>query len=162
MNKNRKAFLDMIAISEGTDRRGNHGYNLIVIGVDKKIELFTDYSQHPFASGRKPKKINNKGLYSSASGRYQFMRVHWQHYKDKLNLPDFGPESQDKWALQLIKECKALDDIDEGRFDEAVRKCRRIWASLPNSPYGQHTNSLEYLRTAYVELGGSIAPSETA
>jgi muramidase (phage lysozyme) len=157
MNKNRKAFLDMIAISEGTRQYGDDGYDLIVIGADKKIELFTDHSQHPFAAGRKPKKINSKGLYSSAAGRYQFMRVHWKHYKDLLKLPDFWKESQDKWAIQLIKECRALDDIDAGRFDIAVHKCRRIWASLPGAEYGQHENKIEPLRTAYLEAGGKLA-----
>ena len=42
----RKAFLDMLAWSEGTDngrqKTRNHGYDVIVGG-----ELFTDYSDHP-------------------------------------------------------------------------------------------------------------------
>ena len=45
INNQRKAFLDMLAWSEGTDNRRqtrNHGYDVIVGG-----ELFTDYSDHP-------------------------------------------------------------------------------------------------------------------
>ena len=45
INNQRKAFLDMLAWSEGTDGRQktrNHGYDVIVGG-----ELFTDYSDHP-------------------------------------------------------------------------------------------------------------------
>ena len=46
INNQRKAFLDMLAWSEGTDNNGrqktNHGYDVIVGG-----ELFTDYSDHP-------------------------------------------------------------------------------------------------------------------
>ena len=45
INNQRKAFLDMLAWSEGTDndvRTVNHGYDVIVGG-----ELFTDYSDHP-------------------------------------------------------------------------------------------------------------------
>ena len=46
INNQRKAFLDMLAWSEGTDngrqKTGNHGYDVIVGG-----ELFTDYSDHP-------------------------------------------------------------------------------------------------------------------
>ena len=46
INNQRKAFLDMLAWSEGpiTDVRKtrNHGYDVIVGG-----ELFTDYSDHP-------------------------------------------------------------------------------------------------------------------
>ena len=44
-NNQRKAFLDMLAWSEGTDngrqKTRNHGYDVIVGG-----ELFTDYSDH--------------------------------------------------------------------------------------------------------------------
>ena len=47
INNQRKAFLDMLAWSEGTDsgrqKTGNHGYDVIV-GIG---ELFTDYSDHP-------------------------------------------------------------------------------------------------------------------
>ena len=42
INNQRKAFLDMLAWSEGTDngrQKANHGYDVIVGG-----ELFTDYS----------------------------------------------------------------------------------------------------------------------
>ena len=46
INNQRKAFLDMLAWSEGTDngrqKTRNHGYDVIVGG-----ELFTDYSDHP-------------------------------------------------------------------------------------------------------------------
>ena len=45
INNQRKAFLDMLAWSEGTDngrQTRNHGYDVIVGG-----ELFTDYSNHP-------------------------------------------------------------------------------------------------------------------
>ena len=45
INNQRKAFLDMLAWSEGTDngrqKTRNHGYDVIVSG-----ELFTDYSDH--------------------------------------------------------------------------------------------------------------------
>ena len=46
INNQRKAFLDMLAWSEGTDngrqKTRNHGYDVIADG-----ELFTDYSDHP-------------------------------------------------------------------------------------------------------------------
>ena len=60
INNQRKAFLDMLAWSEGTDngrqKPGNHGYDVIVDG-----ELFTDYSDHPLANlSRKPKTQINR------------------------------------------------------------------------------------------------------
>ena len=55
INNQRKAFLDMLAWSEGTDngrqKTRNHGYDVIVGG-----ELFTDYSdQFPQTCHAKPK-----------------------------------------------------------------------------------------------------------
>ena len=54
INNQRKAFLDMLAWSEGTDngrqKTRNHGYDVIVGG-----ELFTDYSDHPQTCHAKPK-----------------------------------------------------------------------------------------------------------
>jgi muramidase (phage lysozyme) len=150
----------MIAVSEGTSTSPatkNDGYDVIVTGVDGKPEVFTDYSCHPFSTGRPPKRINNRGLSSSASGRYQHMRVHWPHYKLMLGLPDFGPASQDRWALQLIRERGALPDIEAGRFDAAVAKCSNIWASLPGAGYGQPEHSLAVLERAFVKAGGKLA-----
>jgi muramidase (phage lysozyme) len=157
---NRKAFLDMLAFSEGTSTSPatkNNGYDVIVTGIDKKPEIFTDYSNHPFAGGRKSKTINKNGLTSNASGRYQFMLRDWAHYRSLLGLQDFGPESQDKWAIQLIKERRALPDIDAGRFAEAVHKCKNIWASLPGAGYGQPEHKLDKLQAAYVAAGGTLA-----
>jgi muramidase (phage lysozyme) len=160
MNANRKAFLNAIAYAEGTDPNHptsiNRGYDVIVSGVDGP-EIFTDYSAHPFASGRKPKDVNGRGLYSSASGRYQFMRVHWEHYRDQLGLPDFGPESQDRWAIQLIRERRALPDIDSGHFLVAIGKVSNLWASLPGAGYGQPERKLSALENAYEASGGTFA-----
>jgi muramidase (phage lysozyme) len=158
---NRKAFLDMLAASEGTSTSPatrNNGYDVIVTGADRKPEIFTDYSTHPFAGGRKSKVINSKGLTSNASGRYQFMLKDYVHYRELLRLPDFGPESQDRWAMQLIKERRALPDIDAGNFASAVARCKNIWASLPGANYpGQHMNELGVLQAAYINAGGKLA-----
>ena len=157
---NRTAFLDMLSVSEGTSTSPAtkcKGYDVIVTGIDKQPEVFTDFSTHPFANGRKPKQITSKGLYSTASGRYQFMLKDWAHYRDQLGLPDFGPDSQDKWALQLIRERGALPLIDAGKFDLAVARVRNLWASLPGAGYGQPEHGIEKLRAAYLKAGGVIA-----
>ena len=54
-HQNIAAFLDMLAVSEGTANHPltkNRGYDVIVTGLDGKPEIFTDYSDHPFAHGR--------------------------------------------------------------------------------------------------------------
>lgn len=156
--RNVLAFLDMIAYSEGTQAIGrNDGYDVIVTGIDKKPETFTDFSDHPFAKGRPSKAINSKGLTSNASGRYQFMKRDWPHYRALLKLPDFGPLSQDRWAIQLIKERRALDDVKAGRIKEAISKCSNIWASFPGAGYGQPEHRLDKLLGAYTKAGGVLS-----
>jgi len=165
---NRRAFLDMLAVSEGTSTSPAtrcRGYDVIVTGIDKKPEVFTDFSDHPFAGGRKSKVINSRGLTSNASGRYQFMLKDWAHYRnvlglgDKLRYPEgsFGPAAQDAWALQLIRERGALPLIDIGQFDLAVQRVSNLWASLPGAGYGQPEHKLETLQIAYLKAGGVIA-----
>lgn len=169
MNDNRKAFLAMIAFSEGTDpsyATKNHGYDVIVTGIDKVQEVFTDYSTHPFAHGRPSKVINSHGLTSNASGRYQFMLHDWVHYRDALNLanttdyPDgaFSPAAQDAWAIQLIRERAALPLIDIGQIELAITKVSNLWASLPGANYtDQHMNPMSKLIVAYKAAGGTVA-----
>lgn len=152
MDKNRQlqAFLDLIAYSEGTDNgrqpTNNHGYDVIVGG-----KLFYDYSKHPGVYV----KLNPR-LTSSAAGRYQILEKFAKHYMNQLKLPDFGPDSQDKIAIQLIKECKALDDIYAGRIHSAVYKCRSRWASLPGAGYGQHEQKIEKLIAVFKKSGGVV------
>ena len=130
INNQRKAFLDMLAWSEGTDngrqKTRNHGYDVIVGG-----ELFTDYSDHP----RKLVTLNPK-LKSTGAGRYKLLSRWWDVYRKQLGLKDFSPKSQDAVALQQIKERGALPMIDRGDIRQAIDRCSNIWASLPGAGYG--------------------------
>lgn len=157
--KNASAFLDMIAMSELGAKilaSSDDGYNVIVVGQDKVLELFSDYSKHPFEGGRKSKVIR-PGLTSNAAGRYQQMLKDWPHYRDLLRLPDFGKLSQDKVALQHIRECRALPDINAGRIEAAIIKCSPIWASFPGAGYNQPEHKLDVLVAAYRQAGGVVA-----
>lgn len=152
MTPNQKAFLDMLAVSEiGRPLLAvsDNGYNVIVGSTAHNPMLFHDYSDHPRAF--------NAALHSTAAGRYQLLSHWFDSYKNLLNLPDFSPASQDAIAIQQIKERGALPDIEAGRFADAVAKVRNIWASLPGSPYGQHTNDLADLQDAYTQAGGTLA-----
>jgi muramidase (phage lysozyme) len=152
MSPNLKAFLDMIAVSEigpALLARSDNGYDVCVGSTPSQPVLFSSYVSHP---RRRCEAVN-----SDAAGRYQFMGRYWDHYRAQLTLPDFGPASQDKWCIQLIRECHALDAIETGRFDEAVQLCRSRWASLPGAGYGQHENRLADLRQAYITAGGKLA-----
>jgi muramidase (phage lysozyme) len=151
MSPNLKAFLDMIATSEiggALLAQSDRGYNVCVGSTAANPILFPSYAQHP--------RRRNDAANSDAAGRYQFMGRFWEHYKVQLGLPDFGPASQDKWCVQLIRECHALDAIEAGHFDLAVNLCRSRWASLPGAGYGQHENDLAQLRQAYTKAGGQL------
>jgi len=152
MTQNEQAFLDMIAHSEigsALLALSDNGYNVLVGSTPSKPLLFTSYAAHP--------RIYNAQTNSTAAGRYQLLYRYWFAYSQSLGLPDFSPSSQDAIALQQIKECKALDDINAGRFETAVSKCARIWASLPGARYGQHENSLAGLEQVYLSAGGVLS-----
>lgn len=150
--QNRLAFLHMITVSELSQpiiAGSDDGYNILVGSTPSHIVTFPSYADHPM--------IQVPGMNSNAAGAYQIMGHFWPYYKKLLNLPDFGPVSQDLYALQQIKESKALALVDGGYFQAAVNACGRIWASLPGSPYGQHIQPLDMLQQVYVNAGGTLA-----
>ena len=145
---NRTAFLDLIAYSEGTKGKGNDGYN-----VDFGGTLFNSYDDHPRVRVFIP-RIN---MYTTAAGRYQILEKTFDAYKERLNLTDFSPSSQDAIALQLIKERGALPFIDGGDLDSAILKCAQIWASFPTAGYeGQRENKISQMHTWFAQAGGVL------
>lgn len=114
-------FLKLITWTEGTDRDGRP-YNVLF-----GFKYFEGYDRHP---GIVVKTANYS---SSAAGRYQILKA----TAKMLKMADFTPESQDLAAIQLIKNAKAYDDVVAGRWEAAINKTNKVWASLPNSPYGQ-------------------------
>lgn len=148
------AFLDMLAFSEGTAGRGDDGYDVNVGGG-----IFVGYNQHPRTA------VKTRWGWSDAAGRYQIMaaipgRIRtdtWDWASKAAKVTDFSPLSQDKVAIYLVKRRGALDDVRAGRFDEAVAKCAKEWASLPGAGYGQREHAIHKLRDVYVAAGGSLA-----
>jgi muramidase (phage lysozyme) len=159
-NANINAFLLMIRYAEGT--AGNNGYRTVFGGT-----LISNLRDHPAITGEwKGKRLSDAqcrgaglgpGCISTAAGAYQFIRPTWVRLKSRLQLPDFSPESQDAAALELIREVSALGDVSSGRFDTAVSKVRKIWASMPGAGYAQPEKTLEALRRVYTEKGGVLA-----
>jgi len=146
---NVRAFLVMIRHGEGTI--DDDGYRRMFGG-----KLFTGFDDHP----RQVQTYSlRKGgsLSSTAAGAYQFLSRTWDGLVKQWGFKDFSPHSQDLGAIALILGRKALDDVIAGRFDDAVRKCNKEWASLPGSPYGQPTTTLEKARAVYAEAGGAFA-----
>lgn len=116
-----KAFLDTIAAAEGT--ASADGYRTQYTGTK-----FASFSDHPreMRCGRR----YGKKLCSDAAGRYQFLSTTWDRFAKKFGVHDFSPENQDLMAIELIREKDALEDIEAGRLESAVRKLAYIWPSF--------------------------------
>jgi len=110
--------------------------------------LFKSYKDHPMRY--------NPACNSDAAGAYQLMGRYWSYYKKYLGLLDFSPPEQDRVALCLIRECKAMKAVEAGDFEQAVHMCRSRWASLPGAGYGQHENTIQFLTAAYEKAGGKV------
>lgn len=160
--RNVSAFLEAIARAEGTAQRADpyrvcYGYRHTIISL----------KEHPAVSGEwKGERLSDEmcraagfgpGCVSTAAGKYQLIRPTWQALKTRLQLPDFGPASQDRAAVQLLKDSGALGAIEKGQFSFAVAAARKTWASLPGAGYAQPERSLSFLQTAYLNAGGTLA-----
>lgn len=147
-NRNVSAMLATIRHAEGT--LGANGYRMLFGG-----ELFESFADHP----RKVVVRLSRGrpLKSTAAGAYQILARTWDGLRSALQLPDFGPRSQDLAAVELIRRRGALELLRAGRFDAALERMRREWASLPGAGYGQPEKSRTELAAVYMTAGGVIA-----
>lgn len=141
---NVQAILRVIRAGEGTSDAD--GYRRIFGG-----QLFTSFADHPRV------KVSKSGYTSTAAGAYQFLTSTWDETAKLMGLSDFSPASQDYAAIGRIAARGALDDVRAGRFDVAIRKIGREWASMPGSPYGQPTISLDRARNLYASAGGDFS-----
>lgn len=146
--RNVAAFLQMIRAGEGTADRD--GYRRLFGG-----ELVAQLADHPRRRVTKP--LGGRTITSTAAGAYQFLERTWDEVAAALELADFSPASQDVGAVYLIRRRGALADVRAGRFEAAVAKCAKEWASLPGAPYGQPTKTLDQARQVYAAAGGAFA-----
>ena len=103
INNQRKAFLDMLAWSEGTDngrqKTRNHGYDVIV--GRRAICWLLD---HP----RKLVTLNTK-LQSTGAGRYQLLSVGGMPARKQLGLKDFSPTVRTLWHCSRLRSVAHYD-----------------------------------------------------
>lgn len=122
-----RALLETIA---GPESKGDYG---VMYGGS----TFDDFSDHP----RQPQLITsgpNKGQYSTAAGKYQFLGSTWDDQAEALGLTDFSPASQDAAAWNLAKTEYARDtgrdletDLAAGDLSRVAPSLRNQWTSLP-------------------------------
>lgn len=118
-------------------------------------ELVAHLADHP--RRRVTRNVGGRALTSTAAGAYQILERTWDDVQPALELPDFSPASQDIAAVYLIRRRGALADLRAGRLEAALAKLAREWASLPGSPYGQPTKTLDQVARVFTGAGGLIA-----
>lgn len=156
------AFLNTIQWAEGTAQELNpyavcYGYR----------HTISDFSDHPAITGewrgeRLPDAMCanagfGPGCVSTAAGAYQIIKPTWRNITAALGLRDFGPDSQDAAAVELIRRRGALEDVKAGRIVAAIGKCRNEWASLPGNYARQGQRSMGDLIACYQQNGGTTA-----
>jgi len=141
-NPNVRAMLRVIRRGEGT--ASDTGYRTLFGG-----SLFNDFADHPRV------KITRGAYTSTAAGAYQFLSSTWDETARIMGLTDFSPASQDMAAVGRIAARGALEDVKAGRVEAALRKIGREWASMPGSPYGQPTISLDTAKSVFALAGGA-------
>ncbi|NNP70923.1 glycoside hydrolase family 104 protein [Acinetobacter sp. Ac_5812] len=145
-NPNAKRFLDFIADAEGV----KNGYNTLFGN-----QRFDNLSAHP--NVRKAfKQTDGTTNYTTAAGRYQFLKGTWDGLAKQYGFRDFSPQAQDMGALALIASRGALDDVLKGNYTSAVQKLGKEWASLPSSTYAQGKRSWDFVKQ---RLGGEVPTS---
>lgn len=162
-NRNVRALLDAIAYAEGTAQQPDP-YR-VCYAYSHTIQSFAD---HPYTLGEWPGVVLTEtqcrgaglgpGCKSTAAGKYQITVSTWRPLKTQLKLPDFSPASQDRAAVELLRQVGAVDLIRRGDLAGALAAARRTWASLPGANYaGQGMRSSGQMLTAYLNAGGSLA-----
>ena len=148
INNQRKAFLDMLAWSEGTDngrqKTRNHGYDVIVGG-----ELFTDYSNHP----RKLVTLNPK-LKSTGAGRYQLLS-RWWDAASSLAERLLSEKVRTLWHYSRLRR-GALPDWSWW-YPSGNRPLQQYLGFLPGAGYGQFEHKAgDSLIAKFKEAGGTV------
>ena len=141
----RKAFLDMLAWSEGTDG-GRPENEMCWRHCGRAVTWLL----------RCPRKLAAKPQNSNQQAR---------------TLPGFFPvggmptASSLAWKTSLRKvgtlwHCSrlsgALPVIDRGDIRQAIDRCGNIWASLPGAGYGQFEHKADSLIAKFKEAGGTV------
>jgi muramidase (phage lysozyme) len=142
-NPNMRKFLDFIAQAEGV----KHGYNTMFGN-----ERFGNLGAHPNVK-KAFRQTDGKTNYTTAAGRYQFLKGTWDNLANQYGFKDFSPRAQDLGAIALISGRGALDDVLNGNYQSAIGKLGSEWASLPSSKYKQGKRSWEF---ANERLGGGV------
>lgn len=121
MADNITAFLKLLRLCEDYPHEPSEKNYKTMYGGGTLVNL----TDHP------RRTVTKWGHTSSAAGAYQITVATYDEFKKKLGLKDFSPDAQDKIATAIIKTEHALDLVNEGKIEDAIKKLNRRWTSLP-------------------------------
>lgn len=139
-----RTMLNLIAKAEGV----KWGYNTL-FGNQKIDNLVA----HPNIR-KEFTQTDGRKNYTTAAGRYQFLKGTWDGLAKQYGLSDFSPQSQDLGAIALLAQNGALPYVLKGDYQTAVKKSGGTWASLPSSTYAQGKRSWDYVNHQLGKQGG--------
>lgn len=149
-DENVGTFLKFIYKAE-TGKTGIDAYRTTMGGAMVPVESLK--GGHPRISAPFTQTDGVKNT-SSAFGAGQFMPKTWDPIAAKLGITDVTPESQDKVAIQLLKQRGVYEDVKAGNFTKAINGLGKEWASLPSSTYPQGKKTWEQASKIMQEVGG--------
>ena len=159
---NERAFLSVIKWAEGTERAADpyrvcYSYAHTIVNLADHPAITGEWLGEPLPDEMCIKAGLSPGCVSTAAGAYQLIKPTWRGIRDRLRLPNFEADSQDRAALYLVTNCGALEDVHAGRIRTAVTKCAKEWASLPGNYAGQPQRKQDELFAAFEKAGGVMA-----
>jgi lysozyme len=157
VSPNSAAFLRVIR--EGESSQDARAFYLIVYG-----STFQSTADHPrIHFDRDTHKLVENWRSAppmsttSAAGAFQITETTWDRFTAAVGPRDFSPESQGECALWLIKQRGALEDVEAGRLEIAIFKCRNEWTSLPGANENSGRYTLAKAALVFQQYGGTLA-----
>jgi muramidase (phage lysozyme) len=136
-------LLDAIAYAEGTEGRGNDGYDIMF--THRRFSSCTSHPNQTICAGR---------LCSTAAGRYQFLYTTWKG----LGYSTFNPGNQERGAMKLVSRrggsVPTSRPMSATEFANLMNRVSYEWASLPPGRYGQPSKSMSQMYSAYCQRAG--------
>ena len=150
INNQRKAFLDMLAWSEGTDNDVRKPEIMVMTSLGRRRAIYWLLRSPSQTCHAKPKTQINRRRTLPASSRW------WDAYRKQLGLRKIPPKSQDAVALQQIKERGAYLWLIVVISVRQSTVAANIWASLLGAGYGQFGDKADSLIAKFKEAGGTV------
>ena len=147
INNQRKAFLDMLAWSEGTDNGRQKTEIMVMTSLWAEAIYWLLRSPSQTCHAKPKTQINRRRTLPASFPLVGCLQAAWPE--------SFSPKSQDA-GVQQIKGRGALPMIDRGDIRQAIDRCSNIWASLPGAGYGQFEHKADSLIAKFKEAGGTV------